>query len=356
MANANVASPPNDPNVVLPPAVLAQIARSEQIISQVYKSQPSADGDGEAGDGESGADASGDVSGTPVADTNEPPASEAPKAPTKKVTPPGNDDRAQLAAMNGRYNRALQDLDIARGELAALRNRLDQLERENAALRAAEASAPIPNDVEFTPEEIEEYGEEFLSLVGKKAAQIVAPVRAEFDRKLANISAKVETTQTTVARTAQQELVDTLRSQFPQFDDLNTDPQFLSWLGLPDPISGVIRQEHLNDAVAKLNTARCAAIIKGYLEEQASSSPAGVTQTTGKQVEPAKTPKVDLAALAGPGRAKTAPVTDTADKPIITRAEIAQFYADVAQGKYPKEEVVRIESVINSAMKEGRIK
>ena len=74
---------------------------------------------------------------------------------------------------------------------------------------------------------------------------------------------------------------------------------------------------------------------------------------------PAQPPagKVPLEAFAAPGRAKTAAATAPAEKPIITRAQIATFYADKAAGKYrgKEAEADRLERMIFEAQRDGRI-
>lgn len=72
-----------------------------------------------------------------------------------------------------------------------------------------------------------------------------------------------------------------------------------------------------------------------------------------------KVAKVPLAKFAAPGRAKTAAGTSApAEKPIITRAQIAAFYADIANGKYRGKdaEKAKLEATIFEAQREGRIR
>jgi hypothetical protein len=70
------------------------------------------------------------------------------------------------------------------------------------------------------------------------------------------------------------------------------------------------------------------------------------------------TGKVPLARLAAPGRARSGASSELPpEKPLISRAQIAQFYADVAANRYRGREAEKnsLEAQIFEAGRDGRI-
>jgi hypothetical protein len=136
---------------------------------------------------------------------------------------------------------------------------------------------------------------------------------------------------------------------------LNSNSDFLDWLRLPDPYSGAIRHDMLKAAYAQGDARRVLAFFNGFLAEEAVVAPAGQEP----DVSVTKVPKVPLASLAAPGRAKTAASASApAEKPIITRSQIAAFYADLAAGKYRGRDAEKnkAEAIIFEAQRDGRIR
>ena len=114
----------------------------------------------------------------------------------------------------------------------------------------------------------------------------------------------------------------------------------------------------LNTAFRAADAPRVIAFFKGFLNEEVA---------TGQQPAPqppaspqTRTAAVPLDTLAAPGRAKPATGADStsapADKPIITRAQIAAFYDQVRRGAYAGRDAdkARDEAIIFAAQREGR--
>ena len=147
----------------------------------------------------------------------------------------------------------------------------------------------------------------------------------------------------------------TLDEKLPNWRDLNTNEEFLSWLQLPDAYSGDIRHNMLKAAYAQGNAHRVLAFFNGFLAEEAAVAPA--------QGEPdystTTVSKVPLQNFAAPGRAKTAASASApAEKLNISRAQVASFYADVAAGRYRGRDAEKnkLEAQIFEAQREGRIR
>ncbi len=331
-----------DPNSTIPPAVRKAAKKADEAFRQIY---------GEA------APAVTPEPAPAAADPAPPPPADA--APPAEVTPPGNPDAPaetnwehRYKSMEGRYKRAENDLRAMSGQIASMQALISTLQ--------AQAPAEPPPELQakslLTPEEINEYGADFLGVVAKKAKEELTPEVATLKHQIAQLEKRLEGTQMSTAARARAELETILDDKVPNWREVNVAPEFHSWLALPDLFSGAIRHQLLTAAYERNDTPRVLAFFKGFLAEEAASAPAPnepapVDATSGK---------IPLENFAAPGRAKTAaaPTLAPAEKPTFTRAFISKFYADAAAGKYRGKEAEknRIEAQIFDAEREGRIR
>lgn len=341
-----------DPNTFIPPAVRRAAAAAEQAHKQSY-----------AKDDEPAPTANTDSNAPPPVEA---PAAIAPPEPLQEaVTPPGNSEPPTTAtpvevnwehrykSMEGRYKRAENDI----------RAMSDQIASMQALIANMQAAAPVestPAELQakslLTPEEVNEYGSEFLGVVAKKAKEELSPEVAKLQKEIERLNKRIEGTTQSASARARAELEATLDEKIPNWRDVNVAPEFHSWLALPDLYSGAIRHQLLTAAYEQNNTPRVLAFFKGFLSEEAATAPA-LSEPAPAGVSPDKIPLENFAA---PGRAKTAAAPSSApvEKPIFTRATIARFYADSAAGKYRGREAEknRIEAQIFDAEREGRIR
>jgi hypothetical protein len=105
------------------------------------------------------------------------------------------------------------------------------------------------------------------------------------------------------------------------------DPRFSSWLAMPDEYSGAVRSQLLRDAVAKGDAARITAIYRGFQQEAGHHPPA----------------------------ARQSRQLATGHKPLYTREQIKQLYAQRARGGISDANWARQEADIIAAASEGRI-
>jgi len=342
----------DDPNMKLPPAVAAVAARSAEAFRLANNIQPD-DAGGEEDNGE----------GTPEK-TPEAPQTTSKDAPSPAETPsngqgsPGEEENWEhrYRSMKGRYDRVEE-------HNRQLSSRVTQLESMLATM-SAPPKEQTPPELQpkrlITPEEEESYGSEFLGVVGKKAEEIIAAREAAFQQRISQLEARLGQVQGTVVSSKRDELLRTLADQVPNWEAMNADPDFLAWLRLPDTYSGTIRHELLKAAFERNDAPRVVAFFKGFLAEEAAVDPAkGQPNPKGQeQAPPASQKKVPLEQFAAPGRAKSAASSVPAEKPIITRAQIASFYTDKSAGRYRgrEAEAQQAEKMIFEAQRDGRIR
>jgi hypothetical protein len=341
-----MAVPQSDPNVKAPAAVRAAAARAERVHKENYAKEPEP---------------------TTTTETTPPPTAEAtPPEPvvTAEVTPPPAPEPVQpppptvdwehkFNSMKGRYEREAS-------HVKGLSEQVTQLQNVIASMQAQQPVQPATPSVSskvtsLTPEEEAEYGTDFLDVIGRKAKASVSPEVEALRAELAAVKKQLEGVGGTIAQDARGRMLSSLDQDIPNWREVNDDQNFLSWLRLPDTYSGVIRHELLKAAFARNDTPRVLAFFKGFLTEEATVAPAAPQDPTAAPA-PGKVPLADLAA---PGRAKSPAANNApAEKPIISRAQIAAFYADVAAGRYRGRDAEKVtnEKMIFAAEREGRIR
>lgn len=334
---------PVDPSTPVPAAVKRASAKSDELHKQIYsKDAPPAEP-------------------TPPADAPPaaPPAEAAAPPPpvvTPEVTPapppaePPVDWKARYESAQGRLRR--QDRII--GDYEA---RLAGLEATIASMHAAPTPGPTAPTSSLTPAEVETYGQEFLDVVAKRAQEVVSPEVVALKKQVEDLQKQLGSTAEVVASDARSRMLRDLDQTVPRWRQLNRDEKFLDWLDLSDTYSGAIRHHLLKDAFARNDTDRVRAFFQGFLDTEAAAAPPLDPTAT----PPASPPgdKVPLETFAAPGRAKSAaPPPSPAEKPFFTRAQVTQFYVDVASKKYAgrDDEKRRLEQLIIEAGAEGRIR
>lgn len=282
---------------------------------------------------------------TPTEVTPPPAATPAPE-PAPAPTPENWEHKYN--SLKGRYDQAMVRITNMENTLASIA----------AAPPAAAAPAPAPKELQaksfVTPELREQFGQEFIDAAAAAARDALQPELEAKNAEIESLKRQLNGVAGVVSQDARGRMLSQLTEQVPNWEQLNTDENFLNWLRLPDAYSGVIRHNLLTQAFERNDTARVLAFFKGFLREEAAVAP-----VTTPVPAPAAKPGLETFAEPGRGKATSAPVTGAGagGKPIITRASIASFYADVRAGKFAHNEAEknRIEKEIWDAQAEGRI-
>lgn len=352
---ATVATEHTDPNAKIPKAARLASEKADALHKSLYatppKEEPAADGPKPEATA-----APAEAPASPSTQEATPPAAEAPAEPgpgaepAAQPTPTGEDWEHRYNSMKGRYDRAEDRIKQLTARIASLEGDLA------AAKLSAPSQAPSVEPL-ITPQELQDYGEEFLTVVGKKAKEIAAAETSELRSQVADLTAKLTAMGGTITQTAQEKMYELLDRDVPSWQQINVDPNFIAWLQLPDTYSGAIRHTLLKEAFERNDSPRVLAFFKGFLTEEAAVAPAPrVEEPAPAAPAPGKVP---LETLAAPGRAKSPAATPApVEKPIISRAQIAKFYADVTAGKYRGKEAEkdRLEKMIFEAERDGRIR
>lgn len=375
-----------DPSVKLPPAVKAAADRAEALSAQAKQAREA--------NAASGADRTiGETAAQPTVpnsppgnvlmatfDPNNPRPPEpgdprlthvqsqttAPPAPTPPVPQTPDDWEHQFKSLKGRYDREQEDkrrLSQQVIDMQRLMAQVTPLPAQNEGSGVRFPVAPPPPGRRVTQKEVQEYGEDLMDVMGRRAVEVYEPLLQQVVGELQQVKRQIGGVQNTVAYDAQVQMYKDLAKEVPNWEAVNNHPMFAQWLDQVDPLSRQTRRSFLNAAHNANVSGHVVDIFKGFLSDVAARSPAYLPSpqpgngASYSQGNGATTPQVDLMALAAPGRAKTGQTTVPPEKPIYNATDITQFYRDKTAGRYAgrEAEADALERSFIAAGNEGRI-
>lgn len=206
-------------------------------------------------------------------------------------------------------------------------------------LKGTKPDTPATQDVTFSKEELDEYGEDFLNMVKRVAAQMVgqsgdAAVRQELDELKGQVGDMAETQ----ARTADDAFFDAVDLAVPDWEQINETQPFKDWLMEEMPLTGMKRQHFLSEARQRRDANTVINLFNAWKGEQGLQPYYPDTHTTVNS---------DVEVSAQPGQ----------DDYVFTAAEIQKFYDDKRRGRWKgrETEARQLEERIFLAQRQGRV-
>ena len=295
-----------------------------------------------------------------VTETAEPVAAEATAEVTEaKPVEPTVDYEQKFKTLQGKYD----------SEVPQLRERLHEMQAVLSAMQTAQVAqekAPIEESKgtelpSITADEVSDYGEELLDVVGRKAVLALNPVLEPILQRLHALEQGTKQVEQRQHMSERDKVYAALADAAPNWQSINRSEEFKAWLGEVDPYVGTRRGDLLNEAFEANDSARVVAFFRGYLNEQTTVQ----TDAPAPKAQPAtpdsQAAQVDLETLVTPGAAKEATTAsaqgDNAGR-YFSQAEIAEFYADVRRGRYKGKEAEQaaMEQQIVDAANNSRIR
>ena len=281
-----------------------------------------------------------------------------PSTPEQKVE--RIDWKQKYHVLQGKYDAEVPRLS---SDLRDANRRIETLEDRISDLASKKETPEEPARSDFTPEEIADYGEDLLDVIGRKARQIV---QSEYEPKIDELETTVTTLKSQLGETGQRvgkfeqnEVFAQLDASVENWRKTNVDPKFHEWLDQVDPFSGETRKVLLLRAFDRKNAHQVRAFFERYNEENAAVSPTPTEPSPSGQGGTESGSTLDLGNYVAPGTPKGGAGTAGApkDKRRWTSAEIGRFYSDVQKGRYKSrpEDKLRIEADIVAATREGRV-
>jgi hypothetical protein len=242
---------------------------------------------------------------------------------------PGIEDTSEhrFKVLQGKYNSEVPRLNA---ENKDLKSQLQQMQHDLEVLKNSK-----PLEALVKPEEIEQYGEGLIDV----ARRIAREELASKDAEIQTLKTRLDSLSTTTTQNVEASFFKSLHEMVPDWEQVNQDPKFLTWLDEVDELTGETRQQLLSRAEKGRDAARTAKFFNAY-KKTSSSWAANTVQALESQVAPST------------NKAPNAPPA----KKIWTRAEVADFYAKSRRGDIKDEDVIAIEADIMSAQIEGRMR
>lgn len=225
-------------------------------------------------------------------------------------------------------------------QMAQLQKQLDVLMQARQQEEAKEKAAADPKDVE-------NFGADMVDMVQRYAERVYQGMAAQFGAKAADLEKRIGSLEQQVTGVAtktnvslEQQFYATLKSLVPDWEEVNQEQRWLTWLAETDPIYGAPRQAALDAAHQQMDAQRVANVFKAF-----------------KAAQPPKAQSALANQVAPNGAAASVP-TAAASKPVISSKFVEKFFTDLAKGRYTgrEKEAANIEAEINLAAAEGRIR
>jgi len=252
-------------------------------------------------------------------------------------------------AMQGRWQGATKTIGEMQEQMMQLGSELMHAQQA----RPAPPPQPQAQANYLTDEDVQNYGPDLLDVTQRAALQAVQPKLQEVEQQNAELRKRL-------AMEARRRLDQAVELAVPNFREIDRNPRWHRWLLGVDVLSGRVRQTLLNEAISSSSAPRVISFFKGFQNEEAATGHIEPAPTSQQPAAPREA-VMNLATLAAPGRARPATGGDTSvppDKPIYTRAQIAQLYRMHQKGAYVGREAEwqRQDLDIIAAGREGRIR
>jgi len=267
----------------------------------------------------------------------EPEAPQEPQEPEEEPDPRDAEIEAlkhKNKVLQGKYDAEVPRLAKERNEAIKRNEELElQLASQQIQEPAAPAEAPVVDYKKYaTEEELEEFGEDYVALQANIAARMM-------NEQLAKIQGQLETVKRSSEDATFDAFEQSVAAAVPNFNQLNTDPEFIEWLQQPDGYSGGTLQDSLDDASVARDLNRVVSIFKAWEATR--------PKETGKKVTP-----MPLEQQVSP-KGKGAPQNPS--KKTYTVSQYKEIAKNVALGRYTPEQAQELQRELDTAYAEGRI-
>lgn len=308
-------------------------------------------------------DDGGDQAATPPVPPADSVAAAVPPAPASEPPPagdpPAENYEQKYKSLQGMYNADIPKLSAQIKELTAKNAQMTDL---MASLHAVPVPAAAPPAQKLVSDaDVAEYGDS-LEMMRKVSREELYPLHAEIAAlkvALNNLATSVNTSVLPQVRRVAEQQVMTAEDRFwtelqrdvPNWQQINGDPEFQSWLLSVDDLTGHTRQSFLEQAQARLDVGRVVAFFRTYAAVSGKHS----TPATPPAAQPNGASELEKQLAPGRSRGGQPPVNPTAK--MYSPADITKFYDDVRKGVYKGREPERnqMEADIFAARKENRI-
>lgn len=261
-------------------------------------------------------------------------------------------------SLKGKHDADISRLNRIIDEQAKQLEHLHLMLADQTAQRS-QVETPAPVHVTYeepTREEIEEFGPDLAQFVSKLSRKELVTALGDVLKRLEKVEREAAGARVHSQRVLTESFYESMDKLVPEWRQLNTDRDFLSWLNGVDSFTGQTRISLLRQAEEQKDAHRASAFFRAWLNETGRAS-------DGQPTAPGKPGRRDLRTLIAPGKA--APSTGTAPRRTIAAvppdkqpetirgADIQAFFA--RRRVMSPDEFEAGRRVIAQALKEGRV-
>jgi len=278
-----------------------------------------------------------------------------PPASADHKPPPSEDEnsdtwKSRYMGLQGRFTASQKTIGEMQEQMNQLGNEV--LQAQQWASRQSRP-APAPPSSYVTEKDVQDYGTDLVDFTQRAAVQAVTPHLQALEQQNVELQRRL-------ADEERSRLDMRVEAAVPNYREIDRDPRWLQWLLGIDLLSGRVRQQLLNEAIASANAPRVISFFNGFRQEEAATGHSEPAPSSMRAM-PVREPAIDLGSLAAPGRARPATGGDASmpsDRPTYTRAQIAQLYSAHRKGAYVGREAewARQDADIIAAGREGRVR
>ena len=252
--------------------------------------------------------------------------------------------------LQGMYNKEVPRLSSENRELGSRVSQLESLLGDLKKQQTPVQEAPVEKLI--TEDDVKEYGDS-IDVMRRAAKEEVAGQLgrvAQLEKEIAELKGVVPQVQQVKQQqktTSEKQFWDVLNREVPNWNEINSNPDFQSWLLEVDPLTGISRQTYLEDAQRKQDAGRVINFFNTF---------AKVSGVDNSARDKSATQSAELQKQVAPKRGRAGqPVNN--DAKTYSPKDIEKFFTDVRKGKYKgrEDERARMERDIFAAQQEGRI-
>lgn len=328
-------------------AIPAQVQRQSEAISKLYE-ELNSDDKGQVEETEAAEEA------VETADSEVEQAPAPQQAEQKAEGDKTSEDTLEqkYKTLQGMYNAEVPRLHAEKRQLTT---RVEQLEKLLSSMSTASSKqAETPAEKLVTEQDVEDYGDSidvmrrvYREEIGGQQArinqleQLVRQMQASVVPQVQQISHRQSVS-------AEQAFWADLQAAVPDWQDINADQGFQSWLLEADPLTGMARQTYLDTAQRDMDARRVANFFNAWKGTSGQSSARENRAASANELEKQVAP--------GRGKSGSSKPQGTEGK-TYNADDIKNFFTDVQKGRYRGKEAERdrIERDIFAAQREGRI-
>jgi len=253
--------------------------------------------------------------------------------------------------LQGMYNAEIPRLNADKRDLTDRISNLEQLLGSVSPAPTAEQQIPEPVNL-ITDQDREDYGDsiDVMRRVSKEESntsnQRIAQLEQVIQQLQSNVIPRVDMVANQQAQSNEQAFWSDLSTMAPEWQDINNDPDFQTWLLDTDPLTGISRQTYLEDAQSNFDSRRVANFFSSWADTHGIPQ-ARTTASTASQLEK----------QVSPGRGKNTSTLAGTNTKTYTPDTIKTFFDQVREGYYKgnDSERAKIERDIFAAQQDGRI-